>query len=82
MPIDTLASDLWHWQVGFVHDDLVSVEEAVRSASGQNAAPAFVSPGIVEIDDRASALMLRDPDGHAAVLHRVRRAPQGATYGN
>jgi hypothetical protein len=82
MPIDTLASDLWHWQVGFERDDLIGVEAAVRAVSGQSGAPSFVSPGIVEVDGGAGALMLRDPDGHAAVLHRAQRTPQGATYGH
>ena len=83
MPIDTLASDLWHWQVAFERDDLVDVDASVRSVSGQGGAPSFVSPGIVALDARASALMVRDPDGHAAVLRRAQHiASQGATYGN
>lgn len=83
MAIDTLASDLWHWQVGFERDDLVGIETAVRAVSGRADAPGFVSPGIVAVHAGASALMLRDPDGHAAVLRSAQRAAQqGATYGN
>ena len=82
MPIDTLASDVWHWQVGFERDDLAGVEAAVKAVSGRGDAPSFVSPGIVAIAPRTSALMLRDPDGHAVVLRHEQRAPQRVTYGN
>jgi catechol 2,3-dioxygenase-like lactoylglutathione lyase family enzyme len=82
MPIDTLASDLWHWQIAFERDDLAGVDAAVQAVSGQGDAPSFVSPGIVAIDGGSSALMLRDPDGHAAVLRGPAPRQQGATYGN
>jgi catechol 2,3-dioxygenase-like lactoylglutathione lyase family enzyme len=82
MPVDTLASDVWHWQVGFERDDLAGVEAAVNAVSGRGDAPSFVSPGIIAIAPRTNALMLRDPDGHAAVLRREQRGPQGVAYGN
>jgi catechol 2,3-dioxygenase-like lactoylglutathione lyase family enzyme len=71
MPLDTLANDLWHWQVSFTRDDLDAVDAAVKAASGRQGSAAYVSPGIVSVaggDGDASALALRDPDGHAAVL--------------
>jgi catechol 2,3-dioxygenase-like lactoylglutathione lyase family enzyme len=88
MPLDTLASDLWHWQVNFVRDDLAAIDAAVRVVSGQPGAPSYVSPGIVGVDapgGGARALTLRDPDGHAAVLWTKSfegTHPGGAPYGN
>jgi catechol 2,3-dioxygenase-like lactoylglutathione lyase family enzyme len=84
MPVDTLASDSWHWQVSFERDDLSAVDAAVKATSGRVGAPAFVSPGVVALAGGASALMLRDPDGHAAVLHQTRgiRPAEGASYGD
>ncbi len=92
LPADTLASDLWHWQVSFVRDDLDGVDAAVKAASGRPGAAGYVSPGVVRVDARAgrgaSALTLRDPDGHAAVLwtnppdHPSGDThPRGASYG-
>jgi len=91
MPVDTLASDLWHWQVSFMRDDLDGVSAAVRAASGRPGAAAYLSPGIIAVgshDGRpTNALALRDPDGHAAVLWTARAAPlsgaaneRGSTY--
>jgi catechol 2,3-dioxygenase-like lactoylglutathione lyase family enzyme len=67
-PVDTLASDLWHWQVQLTHDDLDTVAAAVARDSGRPGSAAFVSPGIVALDTATRVLTLRDPDGHAAVL--------------
>jgi catechol 2,3-dioxygenase-like lactoylglutathione lyase family enzyme len=88
MPRDTLASDLWHWQVNFVRDDLAQIDAAIRVASGQPGAPSYVSPGIVDFGAPAGgvqALMLRDPDGHAAALWTQaleRTDTGGSSYGN
>jgi catechol 2,3-dioxygenase-like lactoylglutathione lyase family enzyme len=74
MPVDTLANDLWHWQVSFTRDDLDGVDATVKAASGKPGAAAYVSPGIVAVarrDGGVSALTLRDPDGHAAVLWKA-----------
>jgi catechol 2,3-dioxygenase-like lactoylglutathione lyase family enzyme len=72
MPSDTLASDLWHWQVAFARDDLDAVEAIVVRDSGKPGAASLVSPGVVAVvaAGRAAsrALTLRDPDGHADVL--------------
>jgi catechol 2,3-dioxygenase-like lactoylglutathione lyase family enzyme len=72
MPSDTLANDLWNWQVTFVRDDLDALETAVAAQSGRPGAASLVSPGVISVKatGRASAhaLMLRDPDGHADAL--------------
>ena len=87
LPADTLASDIWHWQVNFERDDLSAIDSAVRTVSGRVGAPGYISPGLVPIDTNGvrptNALMLRDPDGHAAVLRESSYAipPQGATHG-
>jgi len=72
MPIDTVASDDWHWQINLIYDDLHAIDAAVHARSGHAGAPAYVSPGIVALAPPArlgrAALTVRDPDGHAAVL--------------
>jgi catechol 2,3-dioxygenase-like lactoylglutathione lyase family enzyme len=72
MPVDTLASDAWHWQVNFTRDELATVAAAVRERSGTPGAAAYVSPGVVDFAAPAplgrQALLLRDPDGHAVAL--------------
>ena len=37
MPSDTLANDLWYWQVTFARDDVDAVETAVARESGKSA---------------------------------------------
>jgi catechol 2,3-dioxygenase-like lactoylglutathione lyase family enzyme len=84
MPLDTLANDLWHWQVNFERDDLSAIDAAVERRSGQPGAPAYVSPGIIGVDTNratAAALMLRDPDGHAAVLKQPSHATERGAHG-
>ena len=72
MPGDTLASDLWHWQVIFARDDLDAIQAAIANESGRTGSAWLLSPGVVGVvaADRgeASALAVRDPDGHADVL--------------
>ncbi len=67
MPLDTLASDLWHWQVNFRAADTDAAAAAVRSGRYN-----FVSGGVIALPDAASgfhrALMARDPDGHAVLI--------------
>jgi catechol 2,3-dioxygenase-like lactoylglutathione lyase family enzyme len=71
-PSDTLANDLWHWQVTFARADLDVIEAAVARDSGKPAAASLVSPGVVAVTATGAAmsraLALRDPDGHADVL--------------
>ena len=71
MRSDTLASDLWHWQVSFVRDDLDAVEAAIAGDSGRPGAGSLLSPGVVGVvaaQGVAFALAVRDPDGHADIL--------------
>jgi catechol 2,3-dioxygenase-like lactoylglutathione lyase family enzyme len=72
MPVDTIASDAWHWQVNVVRDELASVAAAVRERSGRPGAAAYVSPGVIAFAKPtrlgAEALLIRDPDGHALAL--------------
>jgi catechol 2,3-dioxygenase-like lactoylglutathione lyase family enzyme len=61
MPVDTLASDDWHWQINF-RSDVAAADQAARRAHY-----AYVSPGPV-LESNSPALLIRDPDGHAAML--------------
>jgi len=61
MPVDTLASDDWHWQINF-RSDVAAADQAARRGHY-----AYVSPGPV-LDGNSPALLIRDPDGHAAML--------------
>ncbi|NJO12929.1 MAG: glyoxalase [Gammaproteobacteria bacterium] len=67
MPVDTLASDEWHWQVNMDVFDASAGAAAVRRAHY-----AEVSNGVIRIDGAALAFdagfMVRDPDGHASLL--------------
>lgn len=67
MPVDTRANDLWHWQVNFAAGELGAPDAAARARHAS-----YVSPGVVAVDEsaRGEALMLRDPDGHAAAFRR------------
>ena len=70
MPRDTRASDLWHWQTSLVTKDIRAVTERLRRAGAQ-----FITPDVVAIPQEAqaqlgfkSAVMIRDPNGHAIRL--------------
>jgi catechol 2,3-dioxygenase-like lactoylglutathione lyase family enzyme len=64
MPLDTQASDLWYWQINLGSRELEAADRAVRAGHY-----AYLSPGIVTLDDHslglARGLTVRDPDGHA-----------------
>jgi catechol 2,3-dioxygenase-like lactoylglutathione lyase family enzyme len=63
MPVDTLATDLWHWQVN-ASADVAAADQAVRAGHY-----AYVSPGPIErAAEQGPALMVRDPDGHALLF--------------
>jgi catechol 2,3-dioxygenase-like lactoylglutathione lyase family enzyme len=66
MPPDSQPTDLWHWQVTLVVDD---VEAAAARLKGQ---AVFVSTGVVTLPDGAlgfkKAFLVRDPDGHAMLV--------------
>ncbi len=64
MPADTRSNDLWSWRIHFGAD----VDAADQAARRNHLS--YVSPGVVRFGPQGSgiALMLRDPDGHAAML--------------
>ena len=67
MPLDTQATDLWHWQTSLVVDDVQAAADALRAAGVR-----FVSPDVATVSEKAlgfsRAVMVRDPDGHAMRL--------------
>lgn len=67
MPIDSVATDLWHWQTSLVVSDVQAAADALRSAGVR-----FVSPDVTSASDPmlgfSRAVMVRDPDGHAMRL--------------
>jgi catechol 2,3-dioxygenase-like lactoylglutathione lyase family enzyme len=68
MPFDTLASDLWHWQVN-VTAAVAAADRAIRDSHYT-----YVSPGPVEIAaTRTRGLLARDPDGHALMFYEAAR---------
>jgi catechol 2,3-dioxygenase-like lactoylglutathione lyase family enzyme len=64
---DARASDVAHWQTRLTVDDVPDAAAALRAARIP-----FVSPGAVALPDAplgsTSALVVRDPDGHAIEL--------------
>jgi catechol 2,3-dioxygenase-like lactoylglutathione lyase family enzyme len=69
MPVDSRANDLWHWQVN-VDADVEAADRAVRTGHY-----AYVSPGSVSLPgERRTALMARDPDGHAMLFSTPARS--------
>jgi len=67
MPVDVKANDLVHWQVRLAVDAAAFAVQAMRAARAW-----FVSPGLVTLPDAQLGFrrpsLLRDPDGHAALL--------------
>lgn len=67
MPLDTRASDLWHWQTRVRVRDLEAAERDLRVGRFDH-----VSPGVVRLPDPSpgfgAGVMVRDPDGHALLL--------------
>ena len=62
MPMDTRATDLWHWQVTLVVSDAEAAAGLLLSTS------TLVSSGVVAMPDGAlgfkKGFLVRDPDGH------------------
>ena len=62
-PADERASDLVHWQTVVASADPEAVAARLTAAGVR-----FVSPGVVQVEDRAlgfqRGLLVRDPDGH------------------
>jgi catechol 2,3-dioxygenase-like lactoylglutathione lyase family enzyme len=63
-PLDSRATDLWHWQTTVVAANADSAA-ATAHANGST----WVSPGVVDVSsdglDFKKGILLRDPDGHA-----------------
>jgi len=64
MPIDVQSNDVWNWHID-MQADVPQADAAVRRQHYR-----YVSSGPIRLTsgERASALMLRDPDGHATLL--------------
>jgi catechol 2,3-dioxygenase-like lactoylglutathione lyase family enzyme len=67
MPLDTMATDLWHWQTSLLVSDVQAAADALRTAGVR-----FVSSDVTPASDPklgfSQAVMVRDPDGHAMRL--------------
>ncbi len=65
MPVDTQSNDLWSWHID-MDADVAAADSAVRDRHY-----GYVSPGPVHFgsSERQWSLLLRDPDGHATLLH-------------
>lgn len=67
MPLDTAATDLWHWQTSLVVSDVQAAADVLRGAGTR-----FVSPDVTPASDPmlgfSRAVVVRDPDGHAMRL--------------
>ncbi len=63
-PSDARANDLLHWETRLALGSLTALEPRLRTSG-----VAYLSPGIVALAPERSALLLRDPDGHALELH-------------
>jgi catechol 2,3-dioxygenase-like lactoylglutathione lyase family enzyme len=63
-PADERANDLVHWQTIMGTSDVVGAERALRRAQVR-----FVSSGVVTLGDTANSAVVRDPDGHAVLVH-------------
>jgi len=67
-PLDTRADDLWHEQIQITTEHLPSLIGQARAHGA-----ATVSSGLISTPDRAlgfgNAMLLRDGDGHAVLVH-------------
>ena len=63
-PGDARANDVVHWQTILGTADASRAERALRGAGLR-----FVSPGVVTLGDTARSALVRDPDGHAVLVH-------------
>lgn len=67
MPADTGANDLWHWQIHLRTTGLDDASAAAKRHGGRRVS-AEVAVTADEALGFASAVMIRDRDGHASVL--------------
>lgn len=69
IPADTLATDLWYWQINLRSPVVTNAWESLRAAHAD-----FVSPGPVTLEPAQlgfkQGLLLRDPDGHHSLLQQ------------
>ncbi len=72
-PLDGRSNDLVHWETRLAVGDLAGLEARLRAARTN-----FVSPGIVELGGEETALLVRDPDGHALEFHGRAGEPVGS----
>lgn len=67
VPLDTRASDLWHWQTRVRVRNLEEAERGLRAGRYDH-----VSPGAVRTPEAGAGfgagVLVRDPDGHAVLL--------------
>ena len=67
MPVDTLENDVWSWHIT-MKTNVDVADAAIRRGHYD-----YVSPGPVRLgDEGATGLLVRDPDGHAALLMQSR----------
>jgi catechol 2,3-dioxygenase-like lactoylglutathione lyase family enzyme len=63
MPVDTRPNDLWYWQMTMLVPDAQAAYAQFRAAG-----VAMISAGIVTLPGSEKAFLVRDPDGHAALI--------------
>jgi catechol 2,3-dioxygenase-like lactoylglutathione lyase family enzyme len=63
MPVDTRPNDLWYWQMTMLVPDVQAAYTQLRAAG-----VAMISANIVTLPDGEKAFLVRDPDGHAAII--------------
>ena len=72
-PVDAKANDVFHWQTIMATADAGGAERGLRAARSR-----FVSPGAVALGDTAVSSLVRDPDGHAVLVHASLSAKKAA----
>lgn len=68
MPVDTTASDLWHWHIEMASGDIGADAERILTSSGALVSPGVVDGAPVQLGFE-QALMARGPSGHAVLIH-------------
>ena len=69
MPLDTQSNDLWSWHID-MRADLARADAAVRQEHYRyvSSGPIRLPSGAQHPSQSGSALLVRDPDGHASLL--------------
>jgi len=63
MPVDTRPNDLWYWQMTMLVPDAQAAYAQFRAAG-----VAMISANMVTLPGGEKAFLVRDPDGHAAII--------------